>query len=346
MKVSRFQMLILLWIPLCLSERNAAGQKPKDEAQKVTVTTVQSKPVTITQQYVCKIYSRRRIEVRAPAEGYLTAIPIKEGQAVKTSETMFEIGEILNKARLDAKLAERDIAQLELNNIKKLAEKQGVSQFEVKLFEAKLAKVKAEVDLALAELNFTKIKAPFDGLVGRLPRKRGSFVLKGETLTTLSDNSLMWVYFNVPEARYLEYMAERVENQQNQDLGLILADHNKFPHAGKLDAIEAEFNTETGDIAFRADFPNPDRLLRHGQTGTVLIKRVLNDAIVIPQRATFENLARRYVYVVDKDDVAHQREIVIQNESEDLFVIKKGVEVGDKIVLDGVRLVRDGDKVE
>jgi membrane fusion protein, multidrug efflux system len=189
-------------------------------------------------------------------------------------------------------------------------------------------------------------QAPFDGLVGRFPCQRGSLVLKGETLTTLSDNSLMWVYFNVPEARYLEYMADVSQNKEDPKIELVLANGNKFQHVGKIGAIAAEFNTDTGDIAFRTDFPNPDRLLRHGQTGTVLINRVLKDAIVIPQRATFEILDKRYVYVVDMDHVAHQREIVIQNETEDLFVVKKGVGVGDKIVLEGVRLVRDGDKVK
>ena len=115
---------------------------------------------------------------------------------------------------------------------------------------------------------------------------------------------------------------------------------------GKIGAIEAKFNNETGNIAFRADFPNPDGLLRHGQTGTVLINRVLKDAIVIPQRATFEILDKRYVYVVGKDDVVHQREIVIQHELDDIFVIEKGLDVNDKIVLEGIRQVRDGEKVE
>ena len=125
-----------------------------------------------------------------------------------------------------------------------------------------------------------------------------------------------------------------------------------FPHAGKIDpahqigAIEANFNNENGNIAFRADFPNPDRLLRHGQTGTVLIDRPLKDAIVIPQRATFEILDKRYVFVVDKDDVAHQREIEIAYELDDIFVIEKGLDVNDKFVLEGVRQVRDGEKVE
>ena len=94
----------------------------------------------------------------------------------------------------------------------------------------------------------------------------------------------------------------------------MLANGSKFQQIGKIGAIEAKFNNETGNIPFRADFPNPDRLLRHGQTGTVLINRTLKNAIVIPQRATFEILDKRYVYVVDKDDVVHQREIVIQNE--------------------------------
>ena len=126
----------------------------------------------------------------------------------------------------------------------------------------------------------------------------------------------------------------------------MLANGSKFPQTGKIGAIEAQFNNETGNIPFRADFPNPDRLLRHGQTGNVLIHRTLKNAIVIPQRATFEILDKRYVYVVDKDDVVHQREIVIQNELDDIFVIKKGLGVDDRIVLEGIRQVRDGEKVE
>ena len=207
-------------------------------------------------------------------------------------------------------------------------------------------KAQAKAKLAQAELNFATVKAPFDGIVDRLHEQQGSLVKEGDILTTLSDNSLMWVYFNVPEARYLEYMAGLGQDKEDPQIELVLANGNKFQQTGKIGAIEAKFNNETGNIPFRADFPNPDGLLRHGQTGTVLIHRTLNDAIVIPQRATFEILDKRYVYVVDKDDVVHQREIVIQNELEDIFVIKKGLDVDDKIVLEGIRQVRDGEKVE
>ncbi len=222
-----------------------------------------------------------------------------------------------------------------------------VSQNEVLLLKAKLAKAQAKAELATAELNFATVKAPFDGIVDRLHLQQGSLVEEGEILSTLSDNSLMWVYFNVPEARYLEYMAN-LKQQGDLKIELMLANQEKFNQPGKIGAIEADFNNENGNIPFRADFPNPERLLRHGQTGTIVISRVQNDAIVIPQRATFEVLQKRYVYVVDKDNVAHRREIAYEEGEglDDLFIIKNGVGVEDKIVLEGIRQVRDGDTVE
>ncbi len=189
------------------------------------------------------------------------------------------------------------------------------------------------------------IKAPCDGLVCRVSSLRGGIVPKYDSPVTLSDDSAMWVHFDMPEKHYLEYIIERGEDWRRSDLELILADHSKYPYAGKIINILGSFHNETGDIPFLAEFPNPDGLLRHGQTGTLLINWVLKNAM-IPRRATFEDHAERYVYVVDKDHVAHRREIVIQDEAEDLLVVKKGVGVGDRIVLEGVRQVRDGDKVE
>ena len=339
-----------------VGQNESSSHKQTEEAQneehKITVTSPLAKDVTITQDYVCLIRSRRHIDICALESGYLKAIPVKEGQAVKEGELMFEVVPILYKARLDAEVAERDLAQLELNYTKTLADKQGVSQKEVSLYKAKLAKAQAKTDLAEAELNFAKVKAPFDGIIDRLKEQQGSLVDKGDILTTLSDNSVMWVDFNVTEKRYLEYMAEMGPNKVNLDVELELANHTKFPHLGKIDpahkigAIAANFNNETGNIAFRADFPNPESLLRHGQTGKVLISRLLKGALVIPQRATFENLAKRYVYVVGNDNVVHQREIAIKYTLDDIFVIESGIDVNDKIVLEGIRQVRDGQKVE
>ncbi len=277
-----------------------------EEHRKVLVTSPEAKSVSILQQYVCQIHSQRHINVRALEGGYLEAISVKEGQAVKKGDSMFKIVPILYQAKLDAEAAKRDLAKLKFNYTRTLSEKKVVSTNEVALLGAELAEAQAKANLAAAELNFTDVKAPFDGIIDRLHEQLGSLIKEGDILTTLSDNSVMWVYFNVPEAQYLEYMAIPDHSKENQQIELMLADGNKFKQFGKIGAIEAKFNNETGNIPFRADFPNPDRLLRHGQTGTVVLRRVLDDALVIPQRATFEVLDKRYVYVVGQDDVVHQ----------------------------------------
>jgi membrane fusion protein (multidrug efflux system) len=318
----------------------------KEERQKIVLTSPQAKDVTITQQYACQIRSHRHINIRALANGYLKEISVEEGQAVKQGDVMFKIEPTLYKAKYDAELAEVRLAELELKNQKKLFEDKAISDQEVARHEAKLAKAQAKAKLAEAELNFTIVKAPFDGIVDRLHEQVGSLIYERDVLTTLSDNRVMWVYFNVPDARYLEYMAGRGLEKEDPKIELVLSNGRKFPKTGKIGAIEAKFNDESGNIPFRADFENPDGLLRHGQRGNVLIHRTLKNALVIPQRAVFEILDKRYVYVVDKDGVAHQREIVVQYESEDLFVIKKGLDVNDRIVLEGVRQVRDGEKVK
>jgi membrane fusion protein (multidrug efflux system) len=346
MKVSPILALTVALISLSLPACNKHIEEHHEEAHKITATNPQSKAVTLTEQYVCQIHSQRHIKVRALEMGYLEAITIKEGQLVKEGDLLFKVIPILYQKKADAELAEAKLAQLEYNYTKSLFAKKVVSENEVNLLGAKLAKAEAKAQLAAAELSFATVKAPFDGIVDRLHHQQGSLVEEGEILTTMSDNSVMWVYFNVPEARYLDYMAKLKQHKEDLKIELMLANGQKFDQIGKIGAIEADFNNENGNIPFRADFPNPERLLRNGQTGTLLISHVQPGAIVIPQRATYEVLQKRYVFVVDKDDVAHQREIAIQNELEDQFIIKSGIGVDDKIVLEGIRQVRDGDKVE
>ena len=380
MKVSHYiasLSLFCLLLPACDKKK----EQVHHEHHKILVTCPLVKDVVNTQQYVCQIHSYRHIEVRALESGYLEAIQVKEGQSVKQGDSLFKVVATLYQAKLDAELAEAQLAQIEFNNTQKLFQQKVVAQPEVALAQAKLAKAQAKVNLSQAELNLANIKAPFDGIIDHQRHQQGSLIAEGDILTTLSDNSLMWVYFNVPESRYLEYQAR--PDKDNIKVELMLANGEKFPHVGKIAAIEADFNNETGNIAFRADFPNPDRLLRHGQTGTILLSRVLKDAVVIPQRATFEILAKKYAFVVSGKDageldekgvendvgarhrkeggeldgkdigehrkehgVVRQREIVILNELDDIYLIKEGLNVNDMIVLEGIRQVRDGAEVE
>ena len=322
---------------------------------QIVVTCPLKKDVVSTQPYVCQIHSCQHIEVRALMGGYLEEIHVKEGQRVKKGDLMFKIYPIIYEAKLNSELAEKNRVNIELTNATSLSQKGYVSPQEIALKQAELAKAEAKVQLARADLKFTDVTAPFDGIVDRQRNQLGSLIAEGDVLTTLSDNSLMWVYFNVPEARYLEYKAEldKAAKDGNAEahlqIELRLANFKTFPQHGKIGAIEADFNNTTGNIAFRADFPNPEGLLRNGQTGTVVINRPLKDAVIIPQRSKFDILAKQYVYVVGADNVVHQRDITIQNvqtEQDDIFVIESGLTEGDKIILEGVRQVRDGDKIE
>jgi membrane fusion protein (multidrug efflux system) len=346
MKISPISATILALISLSLPACHEDKDQPHEEHHKIVVTSPQAKYVTITQPYVCQIRSKQHIDVRALVDGYLKEILVKEGQAVKKDDVMFKILPVLYQAKFDADKAEFDLADLELKYTEDLRKKNAVSENEVALYRAKLAKAKAKMELAKAELKFTEVRAPFDGIVDRQHEQRGSLIKERDILTTLSDNSVMWVYFNVPEASYLEYMARVSQAKEPPRIELKLANGSKFQYLAKSIIIEGQFNNETGNIPFRADFDNPHGLLRHGQTGTVLIHQTLNNAIVIPQRAVFERLEKRYVFVVDKEDVAHERLITIEHELEDIFVIKSGLDVNDKIVLEGVRQVKDGEKLE
>jgi membrane fusion protein (multidrug efflux system) len=327
---------------------SGAESEAQHHAHQILVTSPIRKDVVSTQQYVCQIHSCNHIEVRALEGGYLEQIHVREGQAVKKGELMFKIIPVIYQAKLDTEIAEARRIEIELFNAQNLAKKGIVSDQEVALKKAELAKANAQVALARAELNFTDITAPFDGIVDRQLYQLGSLIDEGDTLTTFSDNSLMWVYFNVPERRYLEYKAEldKGSRDHQMQIELKLANGKIFPQPGKIGAIEADFNNTTGNISFRADFPNPQSLLRNGQTGTILIHRTLENVVVIPQRATYEILDKRYAYVVDEKNVVHQRDITVQSEQEDIFVIESGLEEGEKIILEGLRQVRDGDTIE
>src|SRR5262249_24131452 len=148
------------------------------------------------------------------------------------------------------------------------------------LAQAKLEQAKAEVAMAKVHLSFTEIRAPFDGYIDRLPKKIGSLIDEGELLTSLSDNSKMFAYFNVSEPEYLEYKTNAKGRGENE-VNLLLANNQPLQYKGKIEVIESEFDSETGNIAFRSIFPNPDKLLRNGETGKVLMTVPVRKALII-----------------------------------------------------------------
>lgn len=319
-------------------------EEKKEEQTKFLVTSPLKMDTTVTNEYVCQIRSIRNIELRAQEKGYLEEILVDEGQFVKKGQLLFRIMPKIYEAELQKAQAEVNATEIEVQNTQPLVEKNIVSKNELAMAQAKLGKAKAELQLAKVHLEFTQIRAPFDGLIDRLHLKLGSLVEEGELLTSLSDNSEMWVYFNVSEPEYLNF-ASQAKTKGKLTVSLRMANNELFKHPGVVETIESEFNNETGNIAFRATFPNHEGLLRHGETGNILMKEHLKDALIIPQKATLEIMDKKYVYIVDKNNVAHLTPITIAAEMPDLYVIKEGIADGEKVMLEGIRKVKDNEKI-
>ncbi|MAQ19092.1 MAG: efflux transporter periplasmic adaptor subunit [Sandaracinus sp.] len=338
------------------SESHADGGHHEEAEHPIVLTNPAVMDVPTSRHFVCQIHSQRHIEVRALDEGYLQEIPVQEGQAVRQGQLLFKLLPVMYRARLDADRAELHLAEINLRNTRQLAEQGVVSDQELALANVERDRARAKVDLAAAEYGFTNIVAPFDGIMDRQLVQEGSLIEAGDILTTISNNQVMWVYFNVPEADYLRFKSRPGANDPEApqrleipgaQIQIRLANGEIFGHDAETTlTIESDFDNETGNIKFRADFPNPERLLRHGQTGTLIINETMPDALVVPQRATFEILDRQYVYVVDEEGVAHQREITVGHELEDIYVVERGLEAGERVVFEGVRQVRDGRHLE
>ncbi len=333
-------LTILLFSTSCKHEK-----KHEEEVSSFIVTNPVRKDTLFYNEYVCQVRSVQHIELRALEKGYLQNIYVDEGQFVKKGQLMFQIMPIVYQAELQKAQAETNFAEIEYQNTKALTDSNVVSKNELALAKARLDKAKAEVALAQAHLGFTEIKAPFDGIMDRFNVRMGSLVDEGELLTSLSDNSRMWIYFNVPEAEYLDYIT-KAKSDNSLKVNLKMANNQLFEYPGMVETIEADFNNETGNIAFRATFPNPKRILRHGETGNILMPVYLKNAIIIPQKTAFEILDKKYVFVVDKDNVVKARQITVGTELPHLYVITEGLDENDKILLEGLRKVKNNEKVE
>lgn len=338
----RIISLVIGLLALCMWACHPPHEK-HEEAGVFAVTTPLRKDVELTREYVAQVHAIQHIEVRAQERGYLTGIFVDEGHRIEEGTKMFQIMPLLYRAELHRAEAEADMASIEYKNTKMLADKDIVSSAELALAAAKLNRARAELELAQTHMQFTEIRAPFTGLMDRFEVRLGSLVEEGDLLTTLSDNRTLWIYFNVPEAEYLEYEADP---EQAMVVGFKMANGKMFDQEGKVETIVADFDNTTGNIAFRATFPNPTGLLRHGETGNIVVTTKYPDARLIPQKATFEILDRRYVFVVDDDGVVHSRPVSVAAELPHAFIVDGGLDDGDRVLLEGLRKVQDGKHVE
>ena len=320
-------------------------KEEKEEAAVYPITSPVKMDTAITKEYVAQIQSAKNIEIRAQEKGFLEKIYVDEGQYVHAGQTLFRIMPQIYQAELMKAQAEVEQAKIELQNSSTLASNNIVSKNERAMAKAKLDAASAEARLAQIHLNFTNVKAPFSGYINRIPLKLGSLVDEGDLLTSLSDNTGIYAYFNVSEPEYINYQTHSAERGNNQ-VSLIMANGEPLPDKGFIQNIEGEFDNETGNIAFRAKFPNPNQLLRNGETGKVQMTLPLKNALIIPQKATYEIQDQTYVFVVDKNGKVSSKNIKIAYELPDMYIISEGINENDRFLLEGVQKVKDDQKVK
>ena len=320
-------------------------QEGKEDAAVYPVTNPVKKDTVINKEYVAQIQSLKNIEIRAQEKGFLEKIFVDEGQFVSAGQTLFQIMPQVYQAELLKAEAEKEQAEIELKNAATLADNSVVSANEKNTAKARLDAANAELKLAQLHLSFTTIQAPFSGIVNRFPLKLGSLVDEGDLLTSLSDNTSVYAYFNVSEPEYLNYQTN-VSQRGSQQVSLIMANGETFPQKGTIQTIDGEFDKETGNIAFRAIFPNPDKLLRNGQSGKIRVMIPLQNALIIPQKSTYEIQDQKFVFVVDKNGTVKSQNIQVAYALPDIYVVASGLSEKDQILLEGSQNVKDGDKVK
>ena len=238
-----------------------------------------------------------------------------------------------------------------MKNTRTLANKNIVSSSELEVavahkeaIEAKIEEARAAIAIAQLNLSYTEVRAPFTGVINRIPFKKGSLVSEGDLLTTISNNREVFAYFNVSEKEFIELMkADSADVMGN--VSLMMANNEMFPYAGRIETAENEIDRGTGNIAFRARFRNPDQLLKHGASGKILMREDLVNAMIIPQKSTFEIQDKIYVYTVDSSNTVRMRNIVPRMRLPHLYVIESGLDARDRIIYEGIQQVRDGESV-
>ncbi|MGV8135012.1 MAG: efflux RND transporter periplasmic adaptor subunit [Mangrovibacterium sp.] len=334
-------------------------------AQKYPVTVVNRQAVRLESVYPVTIKGKEDIEIRPRIDGFIDAIYVDEGAVVKKGQPLFKINspqseQALTSARaaLNSAEAQVNIARVDVNRIRPLVEKNIVSKVELEMAEstwqsqvAALAQAEATLKNAEATMSWTNVTSPVDGLVGEISYRQGSLVDSDKLLTTVANTSNAFAYFSLNEKDLFTFLnnlegstqAEKIKNAP--EITLTLANGTAYEYPGKIETITGSINTITGTASFRAEFPNKEGKLRSGSSGKISIPRHIENAMVIPQKATFAQQNKTLIYLVQGDSVIQRVISVLPTPDSKSYVVMNGLQDGDKIVADGIATLSHGKKI-
>lgn len=352
----------------------------KDGPKPYPVVSVETRNVTGYDEYPASIRGIVNNDVRAKIQGYITQVLVDEGQYVTAGQPLFRLEtNMLNEnadaaksgisaaqANVQAAKAAVNAAQVEVNKLKPLVEKNIISNVQLQTALANLARAQAQLSQAIASqqqasasyksvqanINYSIIRAPISGIVGKLPLKLGSLVGPSDAtpLTTISDTRSVYAYFSLNEKEYLDFLEksygatvpEKIKNLPMVELKL--ANGSIYPEKGKIEITTGQIDITTGTVQFRVGFPNPSKLLSNGNSGTIRFPKFYNNALVVPESATYEQQGIVYLFKVEKD-TAKNTVIDVQDRVNNMIIVKSGINKGEKIVAAGIGGLKPGTAV-
>lgn len=363
-KQERFvKVVIALW---CITSVGCKQAPVIQQNQEYGAITVATSDKTLSSTYSASIRGKQDIDIYPQVSGFITRLCVTEGERVKKGQLLFIIDQVpyqaaLNTATANVKAARATVAtaRLTYDSKKELYDNQVVSSFDLNTSYNNLLTAEAQLDQAMAQelnarnnLSYTEVKSPSDGVVGTLPYRVGALVSASvaKPLTTVSDNSDMYVYFSMTESQLLgltrQYGSKDEALEKMPEVRLQLNDKSMYPVGGKVETISGVIDPSTGTVSLRAVFPNKEGLLNSGGSGNVILPVRHSGCVVIPQAATFEIQDKVYVYKI-ADGKAQSTPITVTPVNGGLeYIVNEGLATGDVIVSEGVGLLREGTPIQ
>ena len=330
------------------------------------VAKLQTTVADLNTSYPATIKGMQDIEIRPRVAGHITQLLVDEGDFVRVGQPLFVIDPVQYKSAVTAAEAQVNVVKanlatqkLTVDNKRMLFGKAIISQYDLDLAINQMKSIKAQLEQAEANLKNAKenlsyctVTSPSNGVVGSIPYRVGSLVSSStqKPLTVVSNIDKMFVYFSMTENQLLDMTRDHgginAAKDSLPEVSLVLSDGSEYNKLGRVTAISGVIEQNTGAVQMRATFDNAERLLRSGATGSILIPTFDSQAIMVPQKSTFDIQDKKFVYVLNSDSTIAAREIsvLVQNDGVN-FVVSKGLNAGETIVLEGVRQLRAGAKI-
>ncbi len=345
------RLLILTAVAALLLQscNNPEGQQQAPGAMPYPVITLPTKTITAYASYPASVEGTINSAVRAKVSGYITDVLVDEGEQVTKGQTLFKLETAALSQEAEAAQANVNAARVEVEKLKPLVEKNIISSVQLQTAQARLAQAQSAYNSVTANIGYATIKSPVDGYVGSIPFREGALVSPSDPqpLTQVSATDEVFVFFSMNEKKYIDFLTAAESDSREEKINNMpkvkfdLSNGTEYAEEGTIETVTGQVDPNTGTVGFRARFKNPAGLLANGSSGMLRVPTVYENAVVVPEAATFERQGKIYTYKVQGDTLAVSVPITVKDRAHNFIIVASGIEAGDQIVAKGVGKLRN-----